>query len=207
MDMDFSSNGRYLLTGGLDGCVKMWLTEEGRCVVNYRTMSLPVWFVRFSSKNRVFMVAYQNALLQFFNTDDIQEVYHVIINMGDITAVSWSPLSNCYFVGYTNGMIGVFTTDPIYVDSMNQKQRKSYHRLLLGNGSDVTAIACMPKTNFVVVGYADGSLTAFSLVDCHMLATTKAHTRCIRKILCDSNKGIMTTISEDGYVKIWEIRV
>lgn len=206
MDMDFSLDGRYLLTGGLDGCVKMWLTEEGRCLVKYRSLSYPVWFVRFSPKNRVFMVAYQNSVVQFFNTDDIQEVYHKHISVGDITAVGWSPLSNYYLVGFSNGMITILTTDPGYLDSMNQKQ-KDHYRLLLGNGSDVTAISYMPKSNFVVVGYADGSLTAFNLIDCHVLATTKAHKRCIRKILCDSNKGIMTTISEDGYVKIWEIQV
>ena len=111
MDMDFSADGHYLLTGSLDGGVRLWLTQEGRCIVNYRTYSLPVWFVRFNPKNRLILVVYCNSLVQLFNTDDIQEVYHITMSYGDITAVSWSPHSSCYFIGYSNGNIFVFTAE------------------------------------------------------------------------------------------------
>lgn len=53
--MDFSNDGKYLLTCGLDGGVRLWLTDLGRCVVNYRSFSTPAWCVRFSPKTVVFV--------------------------------------------------------------------------------------------------------------------------------------------------------
>ena len=100
--MDFSRDGNYLITGGLDGSLKLWLTQEGRCLVNYRTYSSPIWFVRFNPTNRVIIVVYSSCLLQFFNTDDIQEAYHFSFNWRGLTAVAWSKQSN-YFIGTVEG--------------------------------------------------------------------------------------------------------
>ena len=103
--MDFSKDGNYLLTGSLDGSVKLWLTSEGHCLTTYRTYSLPVWYVRFNPQNRLFIVLYSDGYFQLFNTDSVQETYHMITPFDDFSAVSWSPKSNYFFLGYTCGII------------------------------------------------------------------------------------------------------
>lgn len=203
MDMDFSKDGNYLLTGGLDGSVKLWLTQEGRCLVNYRTFAQPIWFVRFNPTNRIFMVVYYNAILQFFTTEDIQEVFHIQAKFGDITAVAWTSQSH-YFIGYSTGSI-IFNKEFAFENSIIH--RKSFNQVLLGSGSPPSAMITMNKLNYLIVGYEDGGLAVYSLVNDKQLAILKAHDKVIRKILYNLEMNTITTISEDGYVKIWEFRV
>lgn len=39
----FSAGGRYLVSGGEDGCVRLWDVHRGTCVVCYKGHVYPVW--------------------------------------------------------------------------------------------------------------------------------------------------------------------
>ena len=91
--MDFSNDGKYLLTCGLDGGVRLWLTDLGRCVVNYRSFSTPAWCVRFSPKTRCFCVCSEGGIVYMYNTDDIQYARRFVASLMDIYVCEWSVVS------------------------------------------------------------------------------------------------------------------
>ena len=78
---------------GLDGGVRLWLTDLGRCVVNYRSFSTPAWCVRFSPKNRCFCVCSEGGIVYMYNTDDIQYARRFVASLMDIYVCEWSVVS------------------------------------------------------------------------------------------------------------------
>ena len=205
--MDFSNDGKYLLTGSLDGSVKLWLTDKARCLVNYRTFSYPVWHVCFCQKNAAFCVCYYNALVQLFNTKDIQEVYHYSYSYGDVTAVAWSIYSKCFFLGYNNGNIICIAVEQVNHSLFTYHRARNPHRVLLGNSSPVSALLCLTCSTYIAVGCENGNLIIYDLMNSEQVASIQAHDKPIRKILYNINTDSITTVSEDGFVKFWELKV
>lgn len=77
----------------------------------------------------------------------------------------------------------------------------------MGFGTEATAIASMERTDYLLVGYDGGEVALFNLLDNQRLTITKAHEKPIRKILYNCATRHITTLAEDGHVKIWELRV
>ena len=79
--------------------------------------------------------------------------------------------------------------------------------MILGDCSPVSAILCISYSTYLAVGYDNGNLNIYELMNSKHVASIKAHDKPIRKLLYNLNTNIITTISEDGYIKFWELRV
>lgn len=102
--MCFSNDGRFLITCGIDGGVRMWQTDLARCLVSYRSFSMPAWCVRFHPKNRCFCVCTEGCMAFLYNTDDVQFVRRFMFSYSDITCCEWMPTNpNCFILGMANG--------------------------------------------------------------------------------------------------------
>lgn len=84
---------------------------------------------------------------------------------------------------------------------------RNIHRMILGDCSPVSAILCISYSTYLAVGYDNGNLNIYELMNSKQVASIKAHDKPIRKLLYNLNTNIITTISEDGYIKFWELRV
>ena len=77
----------------------------------------------------------------------------------------------------------------------------------MGFGMAVTDICPMDRMDYLLVGYESGELAVFNLLDNQRLTIIKAHEKPVRKILYNSLTRHITTLAEDGHVKMWELRV
>lgn len=100
-DFDFSRDSLYLLSCSLDGSIKLWSTELHRCLVNYRSFSLPLWHIRFYPENSCFACIGGRGMIYNYNTSDVQMVNRMIPRVAIVTA--FLLLSDCTVIGYRNG--------------------------------------------------------------------------------------------------------
>lgn len=80
-------------------------------------------------------------------------------------------------------------------------------RWFVGHGPAVTAILPLHSMRQCVIGYADGSMAVYSIETSVEEVIVKAHAGAVRKMLYDEEKRLVTSIGEDGFVKMWEIVV
>lgn len=80
-------------------------------------------------------------------------------------------------------------------------------RWFVGHGPAVTAILPLQSTRQCVVGYDDGSMAVYSIETSVEEVIVKAHAGAVRKMLYDEEKRLVTSVGEDGFVKMWEIVV
>ena len=80
-------------------------------------------------------------------------------------------------------------------------------RWYAGHGPAVTAILPIRSSRQCVVGYLDGSISVYNNETSLEEVIVKGHTKAVRKLLYDEEKRYVTSISEDGFVKLWEIVV
>lgn len=80
-------------------------------------------------------------------------------------------------------------------------------RWFVGHGPAVTAILPLQAMRQCAVGYADGSVAVYSIETSVEEVVVKAHAGAVRKMLYDEEKRLVTSVGEDGFVKMWEIVV
>ena len=100
-DFDFSRDSLYLLSCALDGSIKLWSTELHRCLVNYRSFSVPLWHIRFYPENSCFACVGGRGMLYNYNTSDVQVVSRVLPRITIVTALLL--LADTTVIGYRNG--------------------------------------------------------------------------------------------------------
>ncbi|CAG5136192.1 unnamed protein product [Candidula unifasciata] len=76
---------------------------------------------------------------------------------------------------------------------------------LPGEKHEVTAIARSPKTNFMAVGYADGSIKLFDLETCQSDVTFQGHKSAITCLAYDASGLRLVSGSKDTDVILWDV--
>lgn len=67
--LDFSDTGEYLLSGSLDGKVKVWSIERGECVATHSQTDEALWSVKWlpkTGRNEMFCTAGASKSLTFY---------------------------------------------------------------------------------------------------------------------------------------------
>lgn len=67
--IDWSDTGEYLLSGSLDGKVKVWSIDRNQCVATHSETDKALWSVKWlpkTAKNEMFVTAGANRSLTFY---------------------------------------------------------------------------------------------------------------------------------------------
>jgi superkiller protein 8 len=67
--IDWSDSGEYLLSGSMDGKVKVWSVERGACVATHSETDKPLWSVKWlpkTAKSEMFCTAGANRSISFY---------------------------------------------------------------------------------------------------------------------------------------------
>ncbi|CBK24466.2 uncharacterized protein [Blastocystis hominis] len=180
-DFDFSRDSLYLLSCALDGSIKLWSTELHRCLVNYRSFSVPLWHIRFYPENSCFACIGGRGMIYNYNTSDVQMVNRILPRMTIVTALLL--LSDTTIIGYRNG-------DRIAVN---------------GFGNAVTSLSLVQNGAFIAVGYVDGLFRVVDLEGRAVIRPQRAHSKAIRRILWKKDRELILTFGEDGAIRVWRL--
>ncbi len=190
--LDFSPDGRFILTGGDTGELIVW-TLDAQIVRKWSIGDAPVTSVRFSPDGGSFVFA-----SGYGDTESSVSVWRVdgsvLLTLGHfsstVNAVAFSPDGAC-IAAASGKTIRVWRLDGAPVCEMT------------GHGDDVDSIAFSPRGNRIVSGSSDKTVRTWDL-EGRLLQTMEGHSGFVDGGVAYSPDGkLIASGSMDDTVKVW----
>lgn len=166
--VDWERESRYLLSGGADGCVVLWDTENGRddedgaasasssALSRYRAHSSggPCWDVRWSdlSRGHLFATAGADSTARIFATDRVDPCRILVGHWSDVSKCAWHPNAHYLLTGSYDKQCRLW----------DLRAGKTC-RILQDAHSPVTAIDLSPDGLYAAAACENGSVHVWSL--------------------------------------------
>jgi WD40 repeat protein len=212
LTVDWSPDGERLVTGELDGVVKMWDGETGRVIYQSHDPGFPVSYenpendhldrvgnVAWSPDGSMIASADSRRLIIW---DDELEAIHTIDTLADYgfaidfanPALDWSPDSTRLItVAEKRFMVWNASTGQIETEWMGDTQ-VSY-----------TAVAWSPNGDLLAAGDFDGDITFFDAISGDILQRVGRHNRYISALAWSPDGKMIASGSWDGTVILWDV--
>lgn len=195
--LDYSPDGRYIVTGGEDSKVKVWDTSSGFCFVTFIEHKAPVTDVTFTSSGYVIVSASLDGTVRAFDM-------HRYRNFRTFT--SPKPVQFvCLAVDHSGEMVsaGSHDTFEIYLWTM-----RTGHLLdiLSGHEAPVTSIAFSKQDALLVSGSWDGLVKLWNVIDGKGARETLQIGHDVLAVAFNPNGKEIAVSSLNAEITIWDVQ-
>lgn len=151
IDVDFSNDGKYLISGGADRRVNLYNIENGSLIKTFKGHGEAVFDVEFGQTNDYFISAGWDATLFIWETEGEEYRY---VDFGN---------NSPYTIGFTNNDLYILTGDLGGGLKMIEFDTGKPAVELIGHGNIVSATAIHPISKSLITGGWDGSAKVWDL--------------------------------------------
>ncbi|XP_068622650.1 superkiller complex protein 8-like isoform X2 [Battus philenor] len=179
----------FLITGGLDGLVKVWCLENNRLEL-FKTLSghsMAVVSVAVSPDGHTIASTSLDSTLVIWDLTSGNKVHEIQNDATDIWKVAFSPDGQQIVSGSHSGRIIIFGIEKGNVDRVLDTRGKF-------SSSD---------GKYICSGAVDGTVCIFDVSQGKLIHTTEAHTQTVRSVAFSKNSQLFVTASNDGFVNVY----
>jgi len=206
--IDFSSDGKYLVSGGFDKKVKIWEVSTGQLVHSFEENNESIFSVAFSPDNKIVVAGSFNSIKIW----DIEKKENILtIQQPYSSIVAFSPDGK--YIAATSEA----NTITLY-ETVNGKEVKRFK----GNFGWVNRVKLSPDNKYAAIGFAyldndtDGAKYGISLIE---MSTGKEIKKIVgfqneitafafssdSKLLVTRSPDSVSLLKSDSWIKIWDV--
>lgn len=194
INQDSVVNDNYVLTGGLDGLVKVWnvINNKFEILQTLRGHAMAIVSIAVSSKGIVFASASLDSIIILWDLPKCMKIKQINTDKTDAWQIAFSPNSSFIVSGRHNGNLTVYDIEN------NSIETEMYSR-----GPFALSVAWSDDGKHIACGSVDGNVHIFDPIQHKLLHTLNAHTETVRSVNFSPSSKLLVSGSTDGYVKIF----
>lgn len=192
----FSAGGRYLVSGGEDGCVRLWDVHRGTCVVCYKGHVYPVWDLVFSPVDVYFASASYDRTARLWSTDLVYPVRIFAGHTAGVDAVAFHPNGNYLATGSSDHTCRLWDV-----------QNGRCMRLMEGGKSAVNCLSFSPNGKFLASGGDNGVVCLWDLGSGSLVKEMRGHTSAITALVYSPDSTMLASSCHGNLIRVCNTRI
>ncbi len=189
---DFSPDGNYLVTGGLDSRVFIWNTQRGEVERELRGLRQFPLSVRFSNDGNYVVAGGKDSRVTIWNAHSGERLFSLRGHRGDITSVSISPDNRFIASAGHDRTIRVWRLqdgEPVHT--------------IRGHRGEVMSVDFSHDGNRLVSGSADGTVRVWNASTGDEIVSIKAHDGWVRAVAFSPNGNFIASGGDDATIHVY----
>ena len=204
--VDFSPDGKSILTGDYEHGLKLWDSRTGKVIKTFNGHTNWVRSVAFSPDGREILsgsggvfgtdgkpVVGNDNSIRLWNVDTGREIRSYENNKEPILSVAFS----------SDGKEVLSGGDDDNVKLWDRNSGKQIHSML-GHWDDVHCATFVPNSHFALSGSENGSIRLWDLDRGVEIRSFNGHTGPVESIACSKNRKLVVSAGKDLTIRIWD---
>ncbi|MBI3463022.1 MAG: protein kinase [Planctomycetes bacterium] len=192
--LDFSPDGKFLVSSCNDGTVKQWSTANRELLgtMNEHIWSVSNGFVRFSPNGRQIAAASSDGTIKVWGVLDPEPKEYVDGHSGSVEAVTFSPDNATLISGSGDKTIRLWNTDSGQLRSV-----------LKGHTDAVFDVDCRPDGSVIASCGNDRTVRLWSMQAGQLIRTLEGHNSGVWSVDFSPNGKLLASASVDRTIRVW----
>ena len=189
----FSPKGKYIVSGGKDGTVRLWDVESGKQKGPVLDHGVRVSSVAFSPKGKYIASGGEDGKVRLWYVEGGKQKGPAL-DHGRVSSVAFSPNGEYIASGGKDGKVRLW-----YVEGGKQKGPA------LDHGVGVSSVAFSPNGQRIVSGGKDGKVRLWDIESGKQKGPALDHVVGVSSVAFSPNGQRIVSGGEDGSVRLWDI--
>jgi len=194
LSVDFSPDGRYILSGSADKTLKLWEIATGREIKTFAGHASPVVSVAMGGNGGYALSASNDNTVYLWNitSGEKEEIWGD--HRGDVRAVTFHPAAQLAAIcsGDTLIILSEIFSEPV-------------KRIFWGHSNLLTAVAVSPDGKLLLSGTTDKTIKLWNVTTGECLRTFTDHSERVTAIACSPDGQFAASTSYDQTIKLWDL--
>ena len=192
--VDYSADGRWLASAGLDRTVRIWNTTTGEATHVLGGMAEATHTVAFSPDSRLVAVGTYDGELRLWRMSDARELHAWKGHDAAVRGLSFSPDGTEFASGDAAGTVRFWNTETATVVGE-----------LRGSEGTLNGVAFSPDGKTLAIGGSDGALRLFDVQERREAAVLRGHRGGIHRTHFSPDGKSLASAGNDGRVQLWDV--
>lgn len=197
----FNFDGSILATGGMDGCVKLWKTDTGRCLHSLSGPGDSVEWISWHPRGNVILAGCADYTTWMWSADSGECMQVFTGHSASVTCGDFSADGKLVITGGGEGDSSLRFWDPRSGVCKTTLQGSHFHV------AGLTALAVHPESGVVLTGSEDGTSKVVAMDTGRIITTLKGHDEdsSIESVLFLPKLSLAATGGMDGKLIVWDV--
>jgi WD40 repeat protein len=191
----FSPDGKFLLTGGDDGEIRLWRIAEGRQHLSWSANNFWVFTAVFSPDSKMVASGSSEAVIRLWNTKTGQSLKVLQGHTNLIFSVAFSPDGKTLASGSTDETVRLWDVDT-----------GQCLKVLGGHSQGGVSVSFSPDGQYLASASHDQSVLLWDVKTGEHLRTLKGHTDVVFTVALSPDGRLVATGSHDQTVRLWDFK-
>jgi WD40 repeat protein/DNA-binding CsgD family transcriptional regulator len=193
--VDWSSDGRFVVTGSAVFGIRRWDTETGNLLQTYDNHEAAVNKVYLNRDDRLILVSSADSTAQILDVQSGAEVLSLQGHEDSVTDARWSPDESLIATASMDGTARLWSTT-------DGTQRQAF----LAHPGGVLAVGWSPDGRLIATCGNDGLAKVWDIGTSKPVFTLIGHDMAVRDVAWSPDGRWLATAGADGTVRVWDAR-